>query len=162
MKNTWAGIYLLINRTERTKKNSKPWSDPLTVRNKYTDDPTKISDVLNIHFSSVGRKLASKIPPTTCNILRSIYPVITASLSFSIQWLPSKLKMKQFPFLWIKHTDYTLASCPTRILHSAKHILSKSLAEIMNIQNDTGFKLHGVRLLNTVKPVLSGHPRGML
>ena len=32
-------------------------------------------------------------------ILRSIYPVITAGLSFSIQWLPSKLKTKQFPFL---------------------------------------------------------------
>ena len=67
MKNTRAGIYLQINRTKRTKKNSKHWSDPLTVRNKYTDDSTKISDVLNIHFSSVGRKLASKIAPTTCN-----------------------------------------------------------------------------------------------
>ena len=67
MKNTWAGIFLLINRTKRTKKNSKHWSDPLTVRNKYTDDPTKILDVLNIPFSSVGRKLASKIPPTTYN-----------------------------------------------------------------------------------------------
>ena len=60
-------IWKIWNRTKRTKKNSKPWSDPLTVRNKYTDDPNKISDVLNIHFSSVGRKLASKIPPTTCN-----------------------------------------------------------------------------------------------
>ena len=89
-------IWKIWNRTKRTKKNSKPWSDPLTVRNKYTDDPNKISDVLNIHFSSVGRKLASKIPPILLVILRSIYPVITASLSFLIQWTALEIEKETF------------------------------------------------------------------
>ena len=63
MKKIWAALNLLINRT---KKNSKPISLILFADgNKYINDPTKISDVLNIYFSSVGRKLASIIPPTT-------------------------------------------------------------------------------------------------
>jgi len=74
---------VLINRTKRTKKNSKPWSDPLSVRNKYTNDPTKISDVLNIHFSSVGRKLASKIPPTYGNFTEYLSSNYSESFFFN-------------------------------------------------------------------------------
>ena len=128
MKNTWAGIYLQINRTKRTKKNSNHWSDPLTDVINILMIPRKFQMFLTCIFLLLDANWHPKYHLLLV-ILRSIYPVITASLSFLIQWLPSKLKRKHFPFLWIKHTDYTLASCPTRILSSAKHI--------MNMQNDT-------------------------
>ena len=58
MKSTWAGINLLINWTN---KKSKAISSILSAdSNEYINDPTKISNVLNIHFffcySQIGIK----------------------------------------------------------------------------------------------------------
>ena len=133
MKNTWAGINLLINRT---KKNSKPISSILsTDSNKYTNDPTKISDVLNIHFSSVSRKLASIIPPTTCHFTE----YLSGNYCESFFFIPvTDLEIENEIVSISPNKAHGLYSCPTRILCFAKHILSKPLAEIMNMSVTMG------------------------
>lgn len=133
MKNTWTGINLLINRTKET---SKPWFlkfYPLTVRNKYINDPTKLSDVLKIH-----KVLPSKIKNWNLKyhlplvILRTIYPVITARESFFFNPLTALEIENEIVSIGINKA-HGLYSCPTRILRSVKHIVSKPLAAIMNI-----------------------------
>lgn len=62
MKKTWEGINKILNRKS---KNSKPINaiKDFNNNNKVTRDPSRISNVLNDHFASVGEKLLSKIPP---------------------------------------------------------------------------------------------------
>ena len=59
MKKTWEGIN---NVLARKLKNTKP----ITFKNpndndSVTSDPSKIANVLNDHFVSVGPKLANKL-----------------------------------------------------------------------------------------------------
>ena len=101
---------ILMNRSQRTKINSKPWSDPLEVRNKYTNDPTKISDVLNIHFSSVG-KLASRIPPTICNFTECLSGNYMESFFFNpVSTLETENKIVSIPL----NKAHGLYSCIAR------------------------------------------------
>lgn len=112
MKNTWTGINLLINRT---------------------NDPTKLSDVLKI-----DKVLASKIKNWNLKyhlplvILRTIYPVITARESFFFNPVTALEIENEIVSIRINKA-HGLYSCPTRILRSVKHIVSKPLAAIMNI-----------------------------
>ena len=131
---SWARINLLINRT---KKNSKPILSILSAdSNQYTYDPTKISDVLNIHFSSVVRKLASKIPLTNCR-LTELY--LSGNYSESFFFNPvTAFEVENGIVSILLNKAQGLYSCPTRILRSAKHILSKPLAEIMNMSVTMG------------------------
>ena len=143
-------IWKIWNRTKRTKKNSKPWSDPLTVRNKYTDDPNKISDVLNIHFSSVGRKLASKIPPTTCNFTEYLSGNYSESFFFnSVTALEIEKETFSIPLNKAQPESWALLSTFCRNLLQTSWICKMTRP---------GFKLHGVRLLNICSNVLSGAP----
>ena len=60
MKKAWEGIN---NVLARKLKNTKPITflkDP-NDNDSVTSDPSKISNVLNDHFASVGPKLANKL-----------------------------------------------------------------------------------------------------
>ena len=78
--------------------------------------------------SSVGPNLASKLPSTnreftdymsSINLSALINPIVTSEIETEIFFIP----------LNKAHGFY---SCPTRILRSIRHILSKPLADIMN------------------------------
>ena len=61
MKKTWEGIN---NVLARKLKNTKPITfikDP-NDNDSVTNDPSRIANVLNDHFASVGPKLANKLP----------------------------------------------------------------------------------------------------
>ena len=63
MKNTWAGINHLIN--SRRKNSKRITSIRYLDNSNLTHNPLEIPNIFNKYFSSVGHKLASKLPP--CN-----------------------------------------------------------------------------------------------
>ena len=66
MEKTWEVINSVL---ARTLKNTKPITfikDP-NDNDSVTSDPSKISNVLNDHFASVGPKLANKLPTVQRN-----------------------------------------------------------------------------------------------
>ena len=61
MKKTWKGINELLNNRKINYK-VRALKDP-NNNNKVTSKPSRISDILNEHFASVGNKLAGKLSP---------------------------------------------------------------------------------------------------
>ena len=59
MKKTWVGINSLINRKQKVLKpiSALKWPN----NNEITRNPSKITNILNDHFSTIGQKLASNI-----------------------------------------------------------------------------------------------------
>ena len=71
MKNTWNGINSLINGKE---KKSRAISSLKRLNNGITTDPLEISNIFNNYFSSVGEKLASRVPPSSCSFTDYLSP----------------------------------------------------------------------------------------
>ena len=71
MKNTWNGINSLINGK---KKKSRAISSLKRLNNGITTDPLEISNIFNNYFSSVGEKLASRVPPSSCSFTEYLSP----------------------------------------------------------------------------------------
>ena len=71
MKNTWNGINSLINGK---KKKSRAISSLKRLNNGITTDPLEISNIFNNYFSSVGEKLASRVPPSSCSFTDYLSP----------------------------------------------------------------------------------------
>ena len=61
MKKTWEGINYLINNKKKSRKaiNMLKSSD----NRKLSHNPYEHTNILNSHFASIGKKLASNIPP---------------------------------------------------------------------------------------------------
>ena len=69
MKNTWNGINSLINGK---KKKIRAISSLKRLNDdSITNDPLEISNIFNNYFSSVGEKLASRVP-SSCSFTESI------------------------------------------------------------------------------------------
>ena len=129
MKNTWAGINLLINWTN--KKNLRPFRQfyPPTVMNILTIPPKFLMFSTSIFFSVI-RKLASKIPPTNCHFTEYLSVYYNESFFFNPV---AALVIENGIVSILLNKAHGLYCCPTRILRSAEHILSKPLAETMNM-----------------------------
>ena len=61
MKKTWQGIDELLNNRIKYHKTITKLKDP-NNNNQVTNDQSRIPNILNEHFESVGTKLASKLP----------------------------------------------------------------------------------------------------
>ena len=105
------------------------------TRGNLTYDPSEITNIFNKHFSSVGRRLASNLPPSNRHFseyLRGNYeksfffdPVAPTEIEREILSLPL-------------NKAHGLYSCPNRILRSARYILSYPLAKLMNLSVTSG------------------------
>ena len=94
-----------------------------------SNDGSEISSIFSKFFSSLAPKLASKLFSTnreftdymSGNFDESFFfnPVVASELETEILTIPL-------------NKAYGLSSCPTRILRSVRHILSKPLADAMN------------------------------
>jgi hypothetical protein len=95
-----------------------------------------IPDILNKHFSTIGKKLASKLPNSNThfsqylnshNYLNSFFfnPVIPSEVEFEITSMPC-------------NKADGLYSCPIRILKCIKQQISWPLAEIINLSIQKG------------------------
>ena len=59
IRKTWEGINRIIN-IKKKHKSISALKDPST--NTLETDPSKLPNIINRHFASVGSKLASKVP----------------------------------------------------------------------------------------------------
>ena len=127
MKNTWAGINSLINNKRKDFKRISSIIHPDSkVR---TNDRSEISNIFNNFFSSVGPNLASKLPSTN----REFTDYMSGNFDKSFFFNPVVASEIETEILSIPLNEaHGLYSCPTRILRSVRHILSKPLADIMN------------------------------
>ena len=101
-----------------------------------TQNSSELPDILNRHFTSVGKKLADDVPFTSRHfsdyISDQVYPnsfFFDPVTSFEIE---SEILSKPL------NKAYGLYSCPIGILKGAKHILSDILATIINLSVQTG------------------------
>ena len=94
-----------------------------------TNDCSEISNIFNDFFSSVGPNLASKLPSTN----REFTDYMSGNFDKSFFFNPGMASEIETEILSISlNKAHGLYSCPTRILRSVRHILSKPLADIMN------------------------------
>ena len=134
-KKTWEGINKLINRKKRYTKSIASLKCPGSLRT--TTDPSKISNILNKHFSSVGHNLASKIPESS-NSFTKYLPKESFPNSFVFELVSPNEIEKEIMAIPLNKA-HGLFSCPVRILRWARLTLSKPLSDLFNmsIQNGT-------------------------
>ena len=128
MRKTWQGINSLINRNKRMDKTINALKRPCDKGIAQT--PIEITNILNQHFASVGHKLASKLP-SSAKPFTDYLPAVNMSGSFA--FIPTSPNENKFE---ISKTPLSKAygetSCPTRIVRSARHIISQPLSIILN------------------------------
>ena len=128
IKKTWEGINNLINR-KKHKKSISTIKNPQTQGLSY--DPLEQANILNAYFASVGHRIASNmqasnrrfseyLPITDYHGSFVFEPVLTKEIELEILLTPTK-------------KTYGLYSCPTRLLKSARHIIARPLATLINI-----------------------------
>ena len=129
MKKTWKGIINLLNR-----KSKKAKSVNALNYNKVTRGLTRIPNILNVHFATVGKRLASRIPPTQkCFTDFQDFLRKTKSPDSSFFFQPITPTEIQLEILSIPNNkSHGLYSCATQILKCASDVLSNVLADILN------------------------------
>ena len=60
LRKTWQAINSLLNRRKRSLKLINKLKDP-QINNSIVDDPSRIPNIINKYFSSVGNNLATKM-----------------------------------------------------------------------------------------------------
>jgi hypothetical protein len=134
MRKTWEGINNLINRKRKNHKTITALRCP--IKKEMIKNPKDIPDIQNKHFSTIGKKLASKLPNSNThfsqylnshNYLNSFFfnPVIPSEVELEITSMPC-------------NKADGLHSCPIRILKCIKQQISWPLAEIINLSIQTG------------------------
>ena len=128
MKKTWEGINNLINCKKKSNKCINALKRPNNEG--LSHKPSKISNIFNNHFASIGHKLASNVPNISVPFTDYLP---TTNMSGSFVFDPTspheiELEIIQTPL----NKAYGLYSCPTRILRCARYIISQPLSDIIN------------------------------
>ena len=128
MQKTWAGINSLINLNGRCSNSITFLRYP---NGELTHNPFEIPNILNNYFTSVGPNLASKISQSNRHFSECL-PRLNYSDSFFFNPV-SPAEIESEIMLLPLNKASGLYSIPTRILKSARHIISKPLADIIHI-----------------------------
>ena len=134
MKNTWAGINNLINKKQKNPCKITALKNCETGH--IIREPSALPNVLNKYFASIGHKLGTNLTHPDIHftdylkdtqIRESFFcTLITSSeIESEISSTPSK-------------KPYGLYSCPTKILKCARRVISKPIAEMINISVQSG------------------------
>ena len=136
MKKTWEGINTLLHRKTKPSKCLSAVKDP-TKNSSVIRDPSRILDIFNKHFASVGNNLASRLPSMQHSYVdflaksespqSSFYfgPVTALEVETEILSIPNK-------------KTYGLYSCPTLLLKYASDIISLPLRTLLNVSVSKG------------------------
>lgn len=136
MKKTWEGINTLLHRKPKSSKRLSALKDP-TNGNKITRNPSRIPNILNEHFASVGHKLASRLP--SANYSFADYLAKSKSPQSSFLFRPITAAEVQLEILSIPNKKaHGLYSCPTQLLKYISDIISQPLATILNLSVSQG------------------------
>lgn len=129
IKKTWQGINSLINNNKKSNKSIIGLNDKHT--NTVIRENSKLANVMNKHFVSIGQKLTSQVPDDNTHFT-SYLGNISQSNSFFFE--PITEEEVEREILKTPHNKaYGLYSFPVTLLKCAKHLLKKTLAEIFNI-----------------------------
>ena len=125
----------LINRK---KKNSKAIAAMKRSLNQgISRDPLENVNILNLHFASIGNRLVSDLPSSDKSF-RDYLPLNVPSCSFVFDPVFSS-EIELEIMLTPTNKSHGLYSCPTRLLKCSRHIISASLATLINNSVQRGF-----------------------
>ena len=119
MKRIWVGINSLINREQKVLKPISALKCP--NNNEITRNPSKITNILNDHFSTIGQKLASKYINSNKHFSEYLAPGGNANFCFFNPVLPIEIESEIISLPMYK--AHGLHSCPTGVLICAKHVI---------------------------------------
>ena len=152
MKKTWEGINSILARKSNNSKPTSFMKDP-DDNSSISSNPNRIANILNDHFASVGPKLDNKLPSVQSNYFDFLNRYNSPDTLFAFNLVtPSEVKFEisRVP----NNKSHSLYSCPTQILKYASHVISNTLAEIINLSISTGVhpnKLKMAKIVATFK-----------
>ena len=128
MRKTWAGINSLIKRHCRC---SNSITSLKYLNDELSHNPFEIPNILNNYFTSVGPNLASKFSPSNLHFSEYFSRLDYSDSFFFNPVSPAEIESEIMLLPLNKASG--LYSIPTRILKSARHLISKPLADIIHI-----------------------------
>ena len=100
-------------------------------RNKIVKDGSRISNILNEHFATVGNKLANKLPTPQTHYLDYVVKCKSPTSSFLFQpVLPDEVRLEIL--LVPNDKSYGLYSAPTKVLKCSSAVTAPVLSGILN------------------------------
>ena len=103
IKKTWEGINSLLNRGRNRKSASKIKTPD---NSGFTRDPSQIANILNSHFTSIGHKLASKLPQSSHHLADYYHQTSFLSSVFFLPVTNYEVQLEIFPYRTTKHMVY--------------------------------------------------------
>ena len=129
MQKTWEGINTLLNRKKKTSMEINCLKQPNS--NTTVNIKSRISNIMNEHFTGIGPTLANNLPTPKNPLLNFLTKTNHLQLHFSfVRYLQTKLNWKFF--LCLTKKSYGFYSCPVSILKHASDIISDVLSKILN------------------------------
>ena len=128
IRKTWEGINRIININKKKHKSISALKDPST--NTLETDPSKLPNIINRHFASVGSKLASKVPQHHKHFTDYLVHIDQKNSFFfePVTKEEVELEIMATP----NNKAYGLYSCPSFILKLSKQFICKPLSELIN------------------------------
>ena len=135
MKKTWQVINKLLTNRKRKSHTITALKDPRD-NNLVTHNPSRIPNILNEHFATIGNKLTMKLSPRS-NYMDYLAKSKSPDSSFLFQ--PVSPNDVKFQILSLSNNkSHGLYSCPAQLLKCASNIFSPILAEIFNTSISLG------------------------
>ena len=144
IKKTWEGINSLLGRVNKPRKDINTLKSPRT--NQVSHNPSDFPDIMIKYFSSIGYNLASKMPNPPKQFTEYLPKLNFDSSFFFNPVSPSDIEFEIMATPINK--VYGLYSFPTRILRSAKHIISQPLSLLINKSLENGVYPSKLKLAN--------------
>ena len=130
MKKTWEGINRVLSRKSKSPNCLTKIKNP--ENNKMTKDPSKIPNILNKHFASVGRKLDGKLPPSQQDFHCFLSKANSPKSSFFFEPVTTA-EVRSEILSMSNNKSYGLYSCPTHLLKEVSDVISQPLASLFNM-----------------------------
>lgn len=146
MKNTWAGINSLINSKKYSKKSLNCLKDPYTGQKEYNE--SKLCNIMNTHFTSIGSNLASKIPHSEKHFSDYLKHIDQRN-SFFFNPV-TKYEIEDEILALKTRKAHGLYSCPIDLLKASRHLISEHLAFILNTSVTTGMYPSKLKLTKVI------------
>ena len=146
IKKTWEGINNLLGRKRKDIKHITSLKRPGNDQISY--NPSELPDIMNNYFSSIGHSLASKMPHSKKKFLDYLLKSRNADSFFFNPVTQTEIESE------IMNTPlnkaHGLYSFPTRILRSARHILSHPLSALINMSVEQGIYPSKLKLAKVI------------
>ena len=136
MKKTWEGINSLIHRKSKSSNLFRTLKDP-NNDNQQTTNPSRLTNILNIHFATIGNRLANRLPASQHSFNDFLVKSKPTQSSFLFQIVtPAEVQLEILSTP--NNKAHGLYSCPTYLLKLSSDIISVLLANLINLSISQG------------------------